>query len=177
MSQSLRHAGTVTPFSGTSAAPPLQDSLLGRLVTMAKSPTTMPRWQLLLTYGALILTILGGAVAFGRASARTDAAIARTEVVPQLQNQLGTLQSSINEIAKKQDEAADKADKRLGAVEKQQTDYNATVQRLEEKVNSLTSTNGSAWALSQSNAIRLGKLEGMIETMQKLQIQQMQQRD
>jgi hypothetical protein len=42
-------------------------------------------------------------------------------------------------------------------------------------MNELSSTNGSAWALSQANAVRLGKLEGMMETMQRMQIQSMQQ--
>lgn len=140
---------------------------------MVKQPTTTPRWHILLTYGALILTILGGVISVSRATGRMEKAVEASRQVPELQAQLKSMQDTLTEVRKAQTDAANV----VATVKSERTELSDAVKRLDEKVNALTNTNGSAWALSQSNAIRLGKLEGMIETMQRLQIQQMQQKE
>lgn len=137
---------------------------------MVNQPTTTPRWQLMLTYSVLVVTIIGGVISVGRSTGRMERAMEASKQVPELQAQLKSLQDTLAEVRKGQTDAA----ALVTTVRNERTETADAVKRLEEKVNALTNTNGSAWALSQSNAIRLGKLEGMIETMQRLQIQQIQ---
>lgn len=141
---------------------------------MAKQPTTLPRWTIFLTHGALVITIIAAAIAFGRAASRTEQALKHTEQVPELKANFEIVTRKLDEISKKQDTAIESQDKRIATLEKQQAEYNLVIQRVGEQINALTSTNGSAWALSQSNAVRLGKVEGMLEAMQRMQFQQMQ---
>lgn len=144
---------------------------------MGKQPTTLPRWTIFLTHSALAITIIAAAISYGRSASRTEAALSATEAVPALKANFDTVTKKLDEISKKQDSVVENQDKRIATIEKQQTDYNLVVQRMEEKLNALTNTNGSAWALSQSNAVRLGKVEGMLEAMQRMQFQQMQQKE
>lgn len=140
------------------------DSLHGwrRWIAIVKQPTTLPRGMLLLSHGALIATVIAGAIAFGRASNRTEAALARSEQVPALSANFNTLTLKLDEISQKQDKAAEQIGKRLDA---QQTQINSLA-ALSTQVAAIQGQMGSVWALAQSDSNKISRLEGMIIAMQ-----------
>lgn len=142
----------------------LQDTLprWKRWLVMAKTPTTLPRWALFVTHGALIATVLAGAIAFGRASSRTEAALSQSNQVPALAANFQSLTAKLDEIGKKQDEALANQDKRIERLE--QNSNNVVL--INTKVDTLTGQMGSVWALAQSDSNKISRLEGMIIAMQ-----------
>lgn len=127
-----------------------------------KQPTTLPRGMLIITHGALIATVLAGAIAFGRASSRTEAALSQSNQVPVLAANFQTLTTKLDEIGKKQDQALANQDKRIERLESQ----SSNVALINTKVDTLAGQMGSVWALAQSDSNKISRLEGMIIAMQ-----------
>lgn len=134
---------------------------------MAKTPTTLPRWALFVTNGALVLTVIAGAISFGRSAGRTETALANSALVPQIQSQLTTLQTSINDLAKNQVEFNKGMNERVSKLEGDRTSNAA----LAAKVDALTSQLGSVWATAESSRGDVKELKGTVNTLIQLQQQ------
>lgn len=134
-------------------------------IAIVKQPTTLPRWTIFITHGALIGTVIAGAIAFGRASSRTEAALSRSEQVPALSANFNTLTAKLDEISAKQDRAAEQVTKRLDAQQLQINEF----AKLASQVNAIQGQMGSVWALAQSDSNKISRLEGMIIAMQNQQ--------
>lgn len=150
-----------------------QASLHGwkRWIAMAKTPTTLPRWALFLSNGALIATVIIGAISFGKSAGRTEAALTNSAQVPQIQAQLTTLQTSINELAKSQVEFNKGMSDRVSKLEEGKSSNIA----LQTKVDALTSQLGSVWAVAESSRGDVKELKGTVNTL--IQIQQQRKDD
>jgi uncharacterized protein HemX len=118
--------------------------------------------MLIITHGALIATVLAGAIAFGRASNRTEAALARSEQVPALAANFEAMSRQLAEIGRKQDQFIDGQNKRLDTLQAQVNAYGL----LSAKVDAIQGQMGSVWALAQADSNKISRLEGMIIAMQ-----------
>lgn len=153
----------VQASNGRAARLPEQEvSRWARLAKMAKTPTTLPRWALFLSNGALIATVIVGAISFGKSAGRTEAALANSAQVPEIQANVVTITQKLDEIGRKQDQALANQDKRLERLEAS----SANTAMLNTKVDTLAGQMGSVWALAQSDSNKISRLEGMIIAMQ-----------
>lgn len=134
---------------------------------MVKAPTTSPRWVIFVTNGALVATVIIGAISFGRSAGRTETALANSAQVPQIQSQLTTLQTSVNDFAKAQSDALKGFNDRLTKMEESKSSNAA----LAAKVDALTSQLGSVWATAESARGDVKELKGTINTLVQLQQQ------
>lgn len=150
-----------------SAANQLQETLHGwrRWVAIVKQPTTLPRWAVFISNGALIATVIIGAISFGKSAGRTEAALANSAQVPQIQAQLTTLQSSINDLAKSQVEFNKGINDRVSKLEEGKSSNIA----LAAKVDALTSQLGSVWATAESSRGDVKELKGTVNTLIQMQ--------
>jgi hypothetical protein len=142
---------------------------------MAKRPTTLPRWALFLSNGALIATVVIGAISFGRSAGRTETALQNSGKVPELQATVGTLSNQlveIKELIEKQNltvnQTLDAQNKRIDAIQQAQS---LGIAQLGDKINSVQGQMGSVWALAQSDSNKVSELKGMVSAMQ-MQLQQ-----
>lgn len=140
----------------------LHDSLPRRWIATLKKPTTLPRWSILISHSALIITILAGAIAFGRAASKTEQALSQTQQVPALAASVDVVMKKLDEISQNQAKNADLINKRLDT---QQQQINAQA-ALGTQVNAIQGQMGSVWALAQSDSNKISRLEGMIMAMQ-----------
>ncbi len=142
----------------------------GRWVAMVKQPTTLPRWALFISNGALIATVLVGAISFGRSAGRTEDALRNAREVPALQENVKTVTSQLTEIKeliKQQGDANVKTqadqNRKIDAI---QQGYMTELTRLGDKVNTIQGQMGSVWALAQSDSNKISELKGMVNAMQ-----------
>lgn len=173
--------------NGSSTADALQQSTQGsrwqRIVVMAKTPTTLPRWSLLLTHGALAATVIVGAISYGRSSQATVQALSKADKVPAIQETTDTLKNEIAELKKSVNENTATVIKLVEAqnakVDSIQQQVN-TVQSLKDQVATMQNQMGSIWALAQSDSNKVSELKGKADALQsqmsQLMIQMQQQR-
>lgn len=143
---------------------------------LMKQPSTLPRWALFITHGALILTVLTGVVTFGRFSGRTENALAAYRDVPQIQANVASVTTQLTEIKdliQKQNETTNKTldaqNRRIDSVQSAQTQ---AIAALSDKLNTVQSQMGSVWALAQSDSNKVSELKGMVSAMQSQMSQQ-----
>jgi TolA-binding protein len=161
----VRELETPTRNGQNSETNRLHDSLPRRWLTMAKAPTTLPRWALFLSNGALIATVILGAISYGRSAGKTETALANSAQVPQLQAQLTTLQQSIDKIAQNQAEAQKDMNNRVSRLEQDKSSNAA----LAAKVDALTGQLGSVWATAESSRGDVKELKGKVDALLQLQ--------
>ncbi len=110
----------------------------------------------------MILTVVVGAISFGKSAGRTEAALSNANQVPEIQASVKTVTQKLDEIIAKQDQALANQDKRIERLESQ----SSNVALINTKVDTLAGQMGSVWALAQSDSNKISRLEGMIITMQ-----------
>lgn len=173
MPQPILHGSSFDAAVGRPFAVP-QDSLQRaeprwrQLLAMARQPSNTPRWLSWTTHGALILTILGAAVVFGRTAQRTEDAVAKVQQIPQLEANFGALSNKLDEVLRNQNAALEPVNRRIDAQQKQieeQQKQTAALISLSEKVTALTGQMGSVWALEQANSNSVHELKGTLNTL------------
>lgn len=124
-------------------------------------PTTLPRWAMLLSHGALIATVIAGVLSYGRSAGRTEAALAQVKELPQLQANVDSTSAQLKEIKQlieKQNGDRAGQDRRIDALQQQTT-------ALTQQVTALTNSFGSVFALAQSDSNSLHELKGTLNAI------------
>lgn len=145
---------------------------------MGKQPTTLPRWAIILQNSALVITVIAGAVVFGRSASKTEAALDNAKQVPALAASFETLNLKLDNIASAQASTSAQQNARLAKMESEVAEVvklNNSVQTLAAQVTALTGQMGSVWALAQSDSNKVSELKGMVQAMQSMQQQQRQE--
>lgn len=133
-------------------------------------PTTLPRWAILLSHGALIATVIAGVLSYGRSAGRTEAALAQVKELPQLQSSVQSTSAQLSEIKQliekqtaKQNETLEAQNKRIDTNQQVNT---LAINSLTDKLTTVQGQMGSVWALAQADSNKVSKLEGMLTAMQ-----------